>query len=232
VPYAIRAYRPPGVRGRVHAWRVEGERWGILALILGLGLALRLSGVGRESLWFDEAMTVTLARGSFASVLDHVATQENHPPLYFALVWAWMKLFGGGEMPARLLSVASGALAIVPAHFLARRLFDRRVANVAALLVATSQILVYYSQEARPYAVFLLLGLSSIALFVEAWLSRKRLAWWGFVVCAALATLTHYYTAFVLLGLALFAVVFRRRHPLPLRRVVPGLASYTLIVLP
>lgn len=203
-----------------------------LALIVLLGLALRLFGVSRESLWFDEAMTVTLARGSCAAVLDHVAVQENHPPLYFWLVWAWMELFGGGEVPARLLSVLCGTLAIVPAHVLARRLFDRRVAHLAALLVATSQILVYYSQEARPYAVFLLLGLGTVLLFVEAVQRGTALAWWSFVVCAALATMTHYTMAFVLLALGLFAVLFRRRQPLPLRRIAAGCGLYALLVAP
>jgi len=204
----------------------------LLALIVLLGLATRAFGVGRESLWFDEAMTVTMARDSFAAVLDHVAAQESHPPLYFWLVWAWMKLFGGTELPARSLSVLCGTLAIVPAHFLARRLFDRRVAHLAALVVATSPILVYYSQEARPYAVFLLLGLATVALFVKAVQCGQALAWWGFVVCAALATLTHYYMAFTLLALGLFALGFRRRYPLPPRRILPGLGLYALLVVP
>lgn len=204
----------------------------VLVLIVLLGLALRAFGVDRESLWFDEAMTVTMARGSLSDVLDHVAAQESHPPLYFWLVWAWMKLFGGAELPARLLSVLCGTLAIVPAHALARRLFDRRVANLAAILVATSQIHVYYSQEARPYAVFLLLCLSTIALFVEAVQRGQSLAWWSFVVCAALATLTHYYMTFTLLALGVFAFLFRSRYPLPLRRILPGLCLYALLVVP
>ncbi|MFN0009475.1 MAG: glycosyltransferase family 39 protein [Planctomycetota bacterium] len=203
-----------------------------LALIVLLGLALRVLGVGRESLWFDEAMTVTMARDSFGAVLDHVAAQESHPPLYFWLVWAWMELFGGAELPARSLSVVCGTLAIVPAHFIARRIFDRRVANLAALLVATAPILVYYSQEARPYAVFLLLCLATVALFVKAVQCGQAFAWWSLVACAALATLTHYYMAFTLLALGGFALFFRRRYPLSLRRILAGLGVYALLVVP
>ena len=133
-------------------------------LIVLLGLALRLFGIGRESLWFDEAMTVALARAPIADALPHLARQEFHPPLYFWLAWVWMKLVGGADWQARLLSALLGTLSIVAAHVLAGRLFDRRTADLSALLVAISQVLVYYSQEARPYAASLFAFLCAAVL--------------------------------------------------------------------
>jgi mannosyltransferase len=90
----------------------------------------------------------------------------------------------------------------------------RRAGLIAAAIVAVSPVLIWFSQDARAYALaFLLTGLSFL-FFARARRSgaRRDLAWWaGF---SALAIATHYFAGFVVLpeaALLLFAAGNRRR---------------------
>src|SRR5436190_20055625 len=73
----------------------------------------------------------------------------------------------------------------------------RRAALLAGLLAACSPLLVWYSQEARAYALLVLLGSLSVLLMLRA-LERPsgaRLAAWA--VVAALALCSHYFAVFL-----------------------------------
>ena len=76
--------------------------------------------------------------------------------LYYVLLRMWLH-FGQSEFFIRSLSVVI-AVATVPAiYWLARLLYDRRVALIAAALFSFTAYSVRYAQEARSYALFLLL---------------------------------------------------------------------------
>ena len=58
----------------------------------------------------------------------------------------------------------------------------------------------YYSQVARPYAMFLFLALCSTYLFLLAVREGHRFAWVGFLCLAVAMIYTHSYGVFVLLA--------------------------------
>jgi hypothetical protein len=68
--------------------------------------------------------------------------------------------------------------------------------------VATSPLFVWYSQEARAYALFVLLAALALLCFLRALSepSPRRLA--AFALAASLALLTHYFALFLLLPMA------------------------------
>jgi 4-amino-4-deoxy-L-arabinose transferase-like glycosyltransferase len=79
-----------------------------------------------------------------------------------------------------------------------RLLVSRPAALVAAALAALNPFLIWYSQEARAYALLALLCATSFWLFARALRSSGRardLAWWA--VASVLAVATHYFAAFV-----------------------------------
>src|SRR5688572_806202 len=63
-----------------------------LAAILGVALALRIPGL-LESLWFDELWSTRVKVGTFDTLIRTIAT-DVHPPLYLALMFGWVRLFG------------------------------------------------------------------------------------------------------------------------------------------
>jgi len=68
-----------------------------------------------------------------------------------------------------------GVLSVGMTFLLARRLFSDEVAIVSALLMCLSPIMIYYSQEARLYSLFVLLTLVSFYFFIN-YLEKKSRA--------------------------------------------------------
>ena len=191
--------------------------WVILAAIVLLGVGLRLYRVDWQSAWPDEHYTLHAAGKPVGAMIQLIVQDYVHPPLHYLLLYLWMKAFGFGVFQARLLSVVFGSLAVIMIYLLARRLFDRRTGILAALVLAVSQLAISHSQEARPYALTLLLTLCSIYLFLMAAREKRIWAWWGFAGSSTLMLYSHYYAVFVLISLFLISFVFRKRYAVPLR---------------
>jgi hypothetical protein len=173
---------------------------GALALVLGAGAVLRFATLDAQSLWYDEAVTARLLRMDLGAMLRAIPDSESTPPLYYVLTWLWTHVFGTGEVGLRSFSALLGTATIVVAWALGRRLGGDRAALAAAALAAVNPMLVWFSQEARAYALLGLLGALSALLWLRALDSepgrrRGSLLAWGAV--AALALATHYYAAFL-----------------------------------
>ncbi|HWC26541.1 MAG TPA: glycosyltransferase family 39 protein, partial [Solirubrobacteraceae bacterium] len=202
------------------------RRASALWLVLAAGAALRFGTLDAQSLWYDEAVTARLLRMDLGSMLRAIPDSESSPPLYYVLAWLWTQLLGTGEAGMRSLSALLGTATVAVAWALGRRLGGERAGLAAAALVAVNPMLVWFSQEARAYALLALLGALATLLWLRA-LERPReagrLLAWGAV--AALALATHYYAAFLVAPQALWLAL---RAPGPRERaaaLVPPAAA-------
>jgi mannosyltransferase len=169
----------------------------LLVAIMLCGAALRFSTLDLQSFDLDESVTVALLHHGFGGMLSSIPHTESTPPLYYVVAWAWTRVFGLSEVGLRSLSALLGTLMIAGAYFATRRLASRRAALIAAALTAVSPWLIWYSQEARAYALFALFALGSFVLFLRA-LDDPRgrsLAAWG--ALSALALASHYFALFL-----------------------------------
>lgn len=136
------------------------------ALILLLALGLRLYQID-SPLWLDELYGYRLARLDPATMIGY-SRLDPHPPLYYLLQWA---LSGGGAVRSplgwRWFPLLCSLAALALSWRLAARLTDRPGGIMAALLMATSPVLVFYSQEARGYALLTLLAISTAWLVLQ-----------------------------------------------------------------
>lgn len=147
---------------------------------------------------------------SVGTVVQNLLTESNHPPLYFALSHLWLNLFSAPSglvslAAARALSVWCGVLTVPLTFGLAWLVFrSRRVAHLAAVLMALSPFGVYLAQEARHYtlAVGWILGsLSCLAIALRHLEQNQRLPFWFcgiWVAMNGLGFATHYFVAFAL----------------------------------
>ncbi len=108
-------------------------------------------------------------------MLREVRASESNPPLYYVLAWGWSKLFGTGEAGLRSLSALFGAATIPLAYLIGKDLLSRRAGLITAALVALNPMLIWYSQEARSYALLVLLCAASLLFFLRA--RRSGEAW-------------------------------------------------------
>jgi len=202
---------PPVRRGR---WRPGGLP---AAGIIALAAVLRFVALGQKSLWLDEIMSVRLAQmPSVADTVRAVAAYDVHPPLYPILHHLWMRL-GGGDAFARIPSAVFGVAAVGLVYLLARRLLGERPALAAAALLAVSPYHIYYSQEARHYALVVLLTLGLNAAFLPL-LEGPRAparAWAAYALVGAACLNTFLMTLLVVVvhaALYLLHVPLRRRN--------------------
>ena len=106
---------------------------------------------------------------SLFDTLSAVVDSERSPPLYYVLVWGWSKIFGTGEVGLRSLSALFGTLTVPLAYAAAATLgSSRRVALFAAAFVALNPYLVWYSQEARSYALMVLFAPRALVYFARS----------------------------------------------------------------
>ncbi|MGE5054806.1 MAG: hypothetical protein ACM3WP_11625 [Acidobacteriota bacterium] len=153
---------------------------------------VRLVCLACKPFWFDEAFSVEVARLTWTNFLHLLWWREANMSLYYVLLRLWLH-FGQSPYFIRSLSVLMATLTLPAIYWLARLLFDRRVALIAAALFTFNAYQVRYSQEARSYSLFLLLATLSSGLLVW-WLaesSRRRLR--GYIAASVLASYSHFY---------------------------------------
>jgi len=185
--------------------------WGLLCLALLLGTLLRCYRLGAQSLWHDEGNSARLVERSLRLIVEGAAG-DIHPPGYYLLLRGWWLLTGNTEFALRSFSALCGVLTIAVAAALGRQAGGWATATGAAWLVAIHPLAVYYSQEARMYA---LLGLvAALTLWAAARLiatlqepspkaSTVRNRTLVLALCIALGLYTQYTFAFVLTALNL-----------------------------
>jgi 4-amino-4-deoxy-L-arabinose transferase-like glycosyltransferase len=186
--------------------------WLVLGAIVVLAVLLRFATLRTQSIWFDEAATWDLVRRPFGEMLRRIPDGESNPPLFYVLEWGWTRAFGDGEAGLRSLSALAGLLTVPVAYVIGRRAAAgvARAGLAAAALVAVNPLLVWFSQEARSYALATLLAAVALLLFQRALEDRRGRLLAAWAVVAALALATHYFTAFVLAPQALWLLW---RHP-------------------
>ncbi len=210
----------------------HGKQWWILGAIVLGGFALRLYRLDHQSLWFDEALTIVDSRLPTGEITEKITTDFAHPPLHHYILHFWFQVFGFGVFQARLFSAILGTLAIICIWLFARYLFDEGTGRLAALLLAISQMGVWSSQEARPYAMLLVLTVLAGLLFAVAVRQHQSMAWWSCIIVVALLVYTHYHAALLIIALAGYYLLARRRTDISPTWLVGGALLFLALVAP
>ncbi|MBI2596955.1 glycosyltransferase family 39 protein [Candidatus Daviesbacteria bacterium] len=139
----------------------------MLLFILFLGFILRSISLN-QSLWLDEAINVLAAQKfSLWGIISEYAIADFHPPGYFVILWLWTKFFGISEILVRIPSMIFGILTIYIVFLLGQKLHSKTLGIISALLLAINPLHIYYSQEARMYALATLAVSINMLLFIK-----------------------------------------------------------------
>ena len=163
------------VRGNDAEWPDRRTAYILLAAIVLIAALLRVPTLATQSLWLDEVASYLQARGGFVEMIQATA-EDNYPPLHNVVLWLSIKLFGEGEWALRVPSAIAGILNVAAIYWVGTIVGGRRTGLIAALLLAVSAFHLFYSQEARMYAL-LALTATLFAGSMIAYLSRPGLAW-------------------------------------------------------
>jgi mannosyltransferase len=166
----------------------------LLVTVLFLGLILRLISIN-QSFWLDEATSGYVARDfNINSIVNDFSPGDFHPPLHYALLNIWSRLFGASEISLRIPSVVFSLLTIMLVYAIVGELIkDKFFPKFAAsLLLATSGLHIYYSQEARMYAMSAFLVSLLIYAFLKTIKAKSGLYFVMFAIGLVLNFLTDY----------------------------------------
>jgi mannosyltransferase len=203
----------------------------VIALTL-LAAALRFYHLGHQGFWFDEANASNDMRLSPGKMLGLLPQNQTTPPLYYLVGWVWARAFGFSEVPLRSLSALAGVATVPIVYVVARRMLSARAGLIAAALAACNPFLIWYSQEARPYELLVLLtalGLLAFDLARREPTGRRVVLW---AVVSALALATHYYALLVVVPEALWLLyLHRRRWPVVVAVALVGAGGVGLLPL-
>jgi 4-amino-4-deoxy-L-arabinose transferase-like glycosyltransferase len=172
-------------------------------ILVVVAVMLRLICLGQNSLWVDEYASLLTARFPLSEMSSAALRGDAfEPPFYFALLHLVIACFGESEAALRSISVVSGALTVPLTMMLIRGLGGTcSAAVISGALLALHPLHLWYSQEARPYALLLCLGLASLVCLLHGWRHDRIAGWVGFAILGSLVVLTHLAGAvFPLLG--------------------------------
>jgi mannosyltransferase len=190
-------------------------RWALpyLAFITLLAAILRFHNLAARTFWFDEGVSVGIARLDWYNFGRILWRREANMSLYYLLLRGWLH-FGQSEFFVRTLSVLF-ALATIPALFiLGRRLFGAGTGVITTLLLAVNAYHIRYSQEARSYSLTVLLCVLSGLYFLKCLdrtSHRNRVA---YILFSAAAVYAHFYAGLLLLAQWL-SLLFLEQEQIP-----------------
>ncbi len=219
------------------------RRWALLGLIL-FAYAHVVIRLDAQAFWWDESLSLQRAeqplpdllrgvlwiRDGFSSLL----TVDQHPFFSFLLQGALLRLAGSSEFVLRYPAALAATLFVPVLWVTARHLVRRGVLPpatplLAGLLGAASPFLLWYGQEARPYALWATLAVLTTYLLLRATaelrLERRFAA--GFVLAELIFLTTHYYAVLLLPLHALILFVWLARHNLVRALVAAALLLVT-----
>ncbi len=199
--------------------------------LLGLAVVVGLIGafvqLGRSSLWYDELFTawVTTADAVPAHVFGRLVT-DLHPPVYYVSTYLWSLLFGTGDAALRSYSALSACGAVLIVFFGLKRSMSLNGRLVACALAVGSRYWFYMAQNARSYALCMLIGAVLLWLASELLTNRERrwpLA--ALFITATLGAFSHFFMTFEAVGLCLLLALY-----LPRRRIALVAFSAALVI--
>ena len=180
-----------------------------IALVSGVSLVLGLIRLGSPALWYDEAYTHRQINKGYLEQFD------GYQPLYYWIQKPWTDVAGTSEWAMRFPSVVGAMLASGLLVVLARRLFDRRVALLSGLFLATSPYFVKWSQQARVYPFLAAASIVATLLLLRALDRGTRGAWALYGVAYVGLLVTHAVVGLLLIPAHAVLIAQRRERVLP-----------------
>lgn len=143
-------------------------------LILILAVFLRVYHLNQQSFWFDEAFAwnIVIQPDMFPRI-----AADTHPPLFYLMLRGWMSVMGDSELALRSLSSFISTLTVAVMYPLGREIAKKLgtgqifIPLTAMLFFALNDADIFHAQEARNYALYNLLGATSVWLYLR-WVNR------------------------------------------------------------
>jgi mannosyltransferase len=180
-------------------------------------------GLDHRQLWHDEYATWQAATIPFPAFESLIHRMDLVLAPYYLLMRLWILVFGDSVVSLRMPSVIAMAMTAGLVTLLGRRLSGLPAGVVAGLLFAVLPAVTRYGQEARPYAIAMMLAAASTLLLLRALDRPTWPRWLLYGVSVVLLGCAHIVAVSILAGhfIAVLSAARRTRRLLPWRWLVP-----------
>ena len=188
------------------------QRWLLFGLIL-LAFARVVYRLDGNNLWWDESLSLQraeqawlpLVRGDLImrDAFSQLHSTDQHPFFFFVVLGLLLRVAGISEFVLRYPSVMGATLLVPSIWVLSRLLVRRRVLPSTAALWASGfaalhPFFLWFGQEARPYALWGMLGILSTYLLLRCAERSKPQPTWlvGYGTVTLMFLTSHYFAVF------------------------------------
>ena len=150
-------------------------------------------------MWVDEYGSWWIVSApTWSEVTERALKTQGQSPFYYVLVKFFTNFLGEGPFQLRLPSVIFGIASLALVYPIAMRTFQhRQVALTAVVVFSLSERLIWYSQNARPYALALLLTMLSFLFFHSTAHAKSISHKIGYVLATSLLIYAHFVFCFI-----------------------------------
>jgi hypothetical protein len=207
----------------------------VLYTIYGLALAVAVSIwliAIRAPLWLDETGTYWQIHAGFSQIwARHL--QSLSFPAYAYILWLSTKILGTSEIALRTPSILAMLGAVYLLYRIARELFERDTALIAAIIFSLNPIVVFAAIDVRPYAFGVLAVNAAILILLR--LRHNNSNWMAalFGFSAACIIYFHFLFGVILPALLIcFFIIKRDNRKVLWRQFGIAIATFAVAFLP
>lgn len=209
----------------------KGLVW-FAALAALIGLAMRLVSLD-SSLWLDEFGTLWTIEAGLSNTVERAFSFQGQSPLYYCIVWLFVRVFGEHEIVIRLPSLLCMSGAAVCIYKAGSAMAGVRCGVFSGVVFWMAFAGMRSSAEARPYGLAMLFTSLAFYGFIKAVTTGARSGRVLFVIGGAGLVWTHYVIALVLLGIGFsYLLLSRMRARYSLGRFSLDVALQVLLSAP
>jgi mannosyltransferase len=205
-----------------------------LAVLTVAALILRLISLNSKGLWLDEAWSAYWAAETLRHLTKVFLQGAMNMALYHVILHWWSQLVGSSEISLRLPSVIFATATVPLIYALGAELCDRRVGLMAALLLTVNVSCIQFAQQARSYAMVVMLATLFSLLFVQCVKQGSLARYLAYTIAGTLCAYAHLFGVLMMAShyLALFLFPVDRKIRLRLTACLGaiGILSLPLII--
>lgn len=218
----------------------------LIAVVISAGFLLAFSQVNKGLYW-DEAVYLGLAEGLYSgegyeiradSVFEgpgyftntEIVKESYRPPLFPAIIAGMWSIFGKSEDAARYLSIIFAVGSVVMVYFFGKELFSRKIGVVAAFIVASTPLFLFFSEKILTESVFVFV-FTGFLLFYYRGLKGSSTYFYASGIFLLLAFFTRYFGAIGLLIYILVPALTQRRLYLDKNYILGAVIPLVLLLI-
>lgn len=209
--------------------RTSPAVWFLVTGIILTGLVFRARLLDTFYLDFDESMHFQVARETSLKDVWLASRIHTHPPLIFLFYHFWLNV-GDSEVILRLPALLFSGSALFLGYLWLREMVGEKPALVGLVFLTFSMPMVHLGAQMRSYTLLLTIIFAALILNERFLKKKSAIALIMSTACLALALLTHYTTAWLMLTLGILTLIRVIAGTLPRKLVAIWVLTQILLL--